>query len=106
MKPRTTVLWVLLTLTGMATADPAVAGPWMQTGAAAIPPGGFLGFCVRHLQECRGNAPEATAAALTEERWRDLWSVQAKINSEIVPREDPTHVWDYPTNGHGDCNKF
>jgi predicted transglutaminase-like cysteine proteinase len=23
-----------------------------------------------------------------------------------VPREDPTHTWDYSTNGYADCNKF
>jgi predicted transglutaminase-like cysteine proteinase len=106
MIPKILAFSILLALAGIAPAFPAAAGNWMPTGAAAIPPGGFLGFCVRHLQECRGGAPEATAAELTEERWRELWSVQAKINSEIVPREDPTHVWDYPTNGYGDCNKF
>jgi len=89
-----------------ATSLPASAGSWMPTGAAAIPPGGFLGFCVKHLADCRGSAPNAAAAELTQERWRDLWTVQYKENHELVPREDPSHTWDYSTNGYADCNKF
>jgi len=26
----------------------------METGAAAVPPAGFLGFCLKHLADCKG----------------------------------------------------
>jgi len=32
--------------------------------------------------------------------------VQAAINAAIVPRDDPAHRWDYPTDGTGDCNRY
>lgn len=106
MTPRTFALSLVVALSAAVTSLPAAAGSWMPTGAAAIPPGGFLGFCVRHLQDCRGSAPNAVPAELTQERWRDLWTVQYQVNKELVPREDPTHTWDYSTNGYADCNKF
>ncbi len=96
----------LAVATTLMAAPPASAGSWMPTGAAAIPPGGFLGFCVKHLQECRGSTPNPEAVELTQERWRDLWTVQSEVNKELVPREDPTHTWDYSANGYADCNKF
>ena len=85
---------------------PAQAGAPIATGAAAIPPAGFLGFCVRHLKDCMGRSEHPAALELTDERRRELDSVQAKINAAITPREDPAHVWDYSTDGYGDCNKF
>lgn len=106
MTPRNLALSLIMSVAIAVGALPASAGSWMPTGAAAIPPGGFLGFCVRHLQDCRGSRPDATAAELTDERWSDLWAVQQKVNKEFVPREDPAHTWDYSTNGYADCNKF
>ena len=43
---------------------------------------------------------------LTSQRLRPLETVQAAMNSSIRPREDPSHTWDYPTYGTGDCNRF
>ena len=106
MAKRTLAFSFILTLVTAIGSLPASAGSWMPTGAAAIPPGGFLGFCVKHLQDCRSSAPDAAAAELTQERWRDLWAVQDKVNHQLVPREDPSHTWDYSTNGYADCNKF
>jgi predicted transglutaminase-like cysteine proteinase len=106
MTPRTFALSFAIALAVAVVSVPASAGSWMQTGAPAIPPGGFLGFCVKHLQDCRGSAPNAAPAELTQERWRDLWTVQSQVNHELVPREDPTHTWDYSQNGYADCNKF
>lgn len=90
-------------LTGIA---PASAGTWMPTGQPAIPPAGFLGFCIRHLPECRTIAGSPDPVELTDERRHDLDVVQADINGAITPREDPTHAWDYAKDGYGDCNKF
>lgn len=84
----------------------AQAGTAMPTGAAVIPPGGFLGFCVRHLQECTGSGLAPLVVTLTAERRSQLDAVQASVNAAIRPWNDPQHVWDYPTNGYGDCNRY
>jgi predicted transglutaminase-like cysteine proteinase len=84
---------------------PAAAAP-MATGAAVVPPVGFIGFCARYLQECSGGAASTVVVALTSERRQQLDTVQAEVNDSIRPRENPAHVWDYPTDGTGDCNKF
>ena len=106
MTPRILALSLVIAVATFTIALPASASSWMPTGAAAIPPGGFIGFCVKHLQECRGSTPNPATVELTQERWGDLWAVQDKVNKELVPREDPAHTWDYSTNGYADCNKF
>lgn len=106
MTKRISAILAVLCIGSLVGAFPATAGTWMPTGAAAIPPGGFLGFCVKYLQECRGTSQDNAVIELSQERWRDLAAVQAKVNSQIVPREDPRHAWEYPTNGYGDCNTF
>jgi len=90
----------------LANAAPASAGTWMTTGQPAIPPAGFLGFCIHHLPECRSQPGAAEPVELTDERRHDLDVVQADINGSIKPREDATHAWEYSTDGYGDCNKF
>lgn len=101
----TFALFLATAVATIAAAPPTFAGSSIPTGTAAVPPKGFLGFCAKYLQECRGSTPNAVAE-LNQERWRDLWLVQNKVNREIVPREDTTHAWDYATDGYGDCNKF
>ncbi len=88
------------------SALPSSAGTWMPTGAATIPPGGFLGFCVKNLQECRASSQDTAAIELTKDRWQDLVAVQTKVNSDISPRENLRHAWEYAAGGYGDCNTF
>ena len=104
MRRKSSILFAFF-LGALPLALPASAAP-MATGAAAVPPVGFIGFCVRHLQECVGTSPAPVVVALTPERRRQLDAVQAEVNGSIRPRENPAHVWDYPTDGTGDCNKF
>jgi predicted transglutaminase-like cysteine proteinase len=109
MKPLKLALFLcvsLLTIGSMGTATPALAWTQMPTGAPAIPPAGFLGFCAKHLPECLTRSQEPTTIELTDERLRALEAVQTTINASITPRLDPAHVWDYSTDGTGDCNKY
>ncbi len=85
--------------------DAASAAP-MPTGDAVVPPAGFIMFCARHLQECVATGETQAAVALTAQRREQLEAVQTAVNAAIRPRIDPAHVWDYPTDGYGDCNKF
>lgn len=96
----------LFILSSLIAATPAAAWTQMPTGAPAIPPAGFLGFCAKHLPECLGRPREISAIELTESTRQTLEAVQARINAAITPREDPAHVWDYSTDGTGDCNKY
>ncbi len=93
-------------LAAVCLTSPANASSYLPTGAAAVPPAGFIGFCVKHLKDCIANAQESASVELTDARRRMLEDVQNDINTSIRPRLDPTHVWDYPTDGTGDCNKY
>lgn len=87
-------------------ASPASAASYLPAGAAAVPPAGFIGFCVKHIQDCIAKAQEPASVELSDARRRMLEAVQNDINTSIKPTADPTHVWDYPTDGTGDCNKY
>jgi predicted transglutaminase-like cysteine proteinase len=100
------LVFALLPVLGIAGAMPASAGTFMPLGRPAIPPAGFLGFCVRYLRECRASQGRPIKMELTAEKRRELDAAQARINAAIKPREDPTHSWDYAVDGYGDCNKF
>ena len=85
---------------------PGRAATPMPVGALVPPPGGFIGFCARHMQECAGSVATPAAVQLTAARRAELDEVQARVNAAVQYRDDPQHVWDYPVNGTGDCNKY
>jgi predicted transglutaminase-like cysteine proteinase len=109
MKPLKLALFFctsLLAIGSIGATTPALAWTQMPTGTPAIPPAGFLGFCAKHLPECLSRGQEPTTVELTDERRRAIDAVQTTINASMTPRIDPTHVWDYSTDGTGDCNKY
>ena len=85
---------------------PARAGSVIATGAAVVPPSGFIHFCVKHSEECLVSGQDAARMELTAARQAELREVQVRINATIEPREDPSHLWEYARDGHGDCNTF
>lgn len=105
---KTTLTSLALSLVGVIMSLSAAAAPHMATGEATVAPRGFIGFCLKYQGECRmtGAEAEAVAVDLTEDRERQLEFVQAKVNRLVRPRANPDHVWDYPTDGYGDCNKY
>jgi len=109
MKPFKLALFLCTSLSsigGMAATTPALAWTQIPTGAPAIPPAGFLGFCAKHLAECLSRSQEPATVELTDERRQAIEAVQATVNASITPRIDSAHVWDYSTDGTGDCNKY
>jgi predicted transglutaminase-like cysteine proteinase len=109
MKPFKLALFLcasLLSIGSIAAPTPVFAWTQMPTGTPAIPPAGFLGFCAKHLSECLSRSQEAATVELTDERRQAIEAVQTSINASIAPRVDPAHVWDYSTDGTGDCNKY
>ncbi|HZB92234.1 MAG TPA: transglutaminase-like cysteine peptidase [Stellaceae bacterium] len=96
----------ILAASVLAAALPAAAATPMPTGALVAPPGGFIGFCAHYLSECSGVVADPAVVQLTPAARQQLDTVQARVNAAIQWRDDPQHVWDYPTDGQGDCNKF
>lgn len=78
----------------------------MTTGAAIMPPGGVIGFCIKNLRECMSVPQQPTVVELTADRQRDLEDVQKTVNADIHPRENATHAWAYASAGYGDCNSY
>ena len=104
-----TLARTIFALAFVSIATPSLAGfgsSVMPTGKAAVPPAGVTGFCMRHMDECGKQAQGSVIVELTGAKQRELDEVQANINAAIQPVEDPNHVWEYPVNGQGDCNKF
>ncbi|HEV2548585.1 MAG TPA: transglutaminase-like cysteine peptidase [Stellaceae bacterium] len=95
-------------LTGLVASPslPAHAGGVIATGAAVVPPSGFIHFCIKHSEECLVSGQAAVRMELTPVRQGELREVQARINAAIEPREDPRHLWEYARDGRGDCNTF
>lgn len=84
----------------------AYAGAPIPTGAPAIPPAGFLGFCIHHLRDCVGRTQASSPVAMSTAKWRQIDEVQGDVNAAIRPRQMNPRVWDYAADGSGDCNTF
>lgn len=78
----------------------------MALGGPALPPAGFIRFCLDHFQECDNRAEGAAVVELTAGRRRELEFVQSAVNAAVKPRPEPANVWDYPDDGYGDCNSY
>src|SRR5689334_6470430 len=85
---------------------PAQAGSLIATGTPIVPPSGFIHFCVEHSDECLASGQGVVRMELTAARQAELGEIQALVNAAIEPREDPSHLWEYARDGHGDCNTF
>lgn len=75
------------------------------------PPVGYVDFCRRHPQDCRGGAAAPRRAELTAERWVELNQINTRINVEITPMTDmelygTPEYWTYPDAGAGDCEDY
>lgn len=76
----------------------------------ALPPVGFVRFCVRHPEDCRPIGGQPNRLAMTPERWNLLYQVNNFVNGTIIPVSDqdlygePEH-WAYPTDA-GDCEDY
>lgn len=78
----------------------------MAAGPLAVPPAGLLGFCARHLRDCAAGGGNAVVVALDPRRRDELEAVQARVNAAVAPGKLPNDAWDYPIDGHGECNQY
>lgn len=106
-----------LATTGPASADPFApqreldrASPYMRVFGVAQPPFGFVQFCERMPQECKGGPPEEQRFSAGPEQLLELDTLNRGINREITPATDlevygQTEYWTIPT-ARGDCEDY
>jgi predicted transglutaminase-like cysteine proteinase len=75
----------------------------------ALPPVGFVSFCVRNPESCRGQT-KPMMLDLTPERWDLLNEVNTSVNGKIAPMSDQDlfgepEYWTYPVDA-GDCEDY
>ena len=97
----------------------------MAEGPRTAPPIGYIGFCLRHRDECdlqpaiTGSVPAATPVALaapapvslTSAAWQELNKVNEFVNRTVRPVSDQDLVgkaewWSYPIGNAGDCEDY
>ncbi|MGD1935264.1 MAG: transglutaminase-like cysteine peptidase [Candidatus Phaeomarinobacter sp.] len=95
----------------------------MVEGARSRPPIGYIGFCLRHREDCQpsddittastGEAATAhlSAVTLTAQKWRELNDVNTYFNRTVRPVNDIDLVqkvewWSYAINSAGDCEDY
>lgn len=76
----------------------------MHTGAPAVAPSGFIYFCLNHADACAKTVP--AVIELTDDKLSQLRDVQWSVNHRVAPTHEPAGVWEYPTDGKGDCNRY
>jgi predicted transglutaminase-like cysteine proteinase len=89
----------------------AAASP-IGDGMTAIPPAGFVGFCMRTPEACtnRGGAPSETRVTLDDKTAATLVAVNDRVNGAIKYESDPEHYgvanrWELNPE-YGDCKDY
>jgi predicted transglutaminase-like cysteine proteinase len=77
---------------------------------ATRPPIGFVRFCGKHPEACKGSVLLTSRLRMTPERWNTVYSVNTKVNTTIKPATDQdlygqAEFWTYPTTA-GDCEDY
>jgi len=100
------IIAVLFGIVGIPTTASAGAPLTMALGETSSPPPGFVVFCMRHMGDCKGDAPALSKVEYTDKRLAELTRVQTEINHQIRYRSEAGNDWDYATDGSGDCNRY
>jgi predicted transglutaminase-like cysteine proteinase len=82
-----------------------------ESAMRAAIPSGFIGFCLRHSDQCDLPANAPTSMILTEQNWDLLNRVNRSFNASIRFVDDRKHYgvtdyWTIATDGNGDCDDF
>jgi predicted transglutaminase-like cysteine proteinase len=99
----------VLAIVAPASAAPAIATSpaFAQIGNTTSVPVGAAEFCRVHREDCAPNSSVVEAVPLTEALWNQLLTVNATVNSTVIPVTDEelyqvAELWTYP-QGYGDC---
>ena len=81
-------------------------------GDDAKAPEGWTDFCDRYAgPACRAPKPSPRDVDMTSTLWAELVQVNDWVNTWVQPESDIQHWgvsdrWDYPLDGHGDCEDY
>lgn len=78
--------------------------------AEALPPIGFVDFCKRNPDDCRGQVDRAMPVKMSREHWHAVDQVNSYVNGKIAPMSDrmlygDAEYWAYPSHA-GDCEDY
>lgn len=80
------------------------------TGQQVTPPFGYVGFCVRHPEECAGGSDNPQPATLDARSWAELVDVNNHVNAlpQVFDAErfDREEWWEFAAADGGDCEDF
>lgn len=84
--------------------------PFMRVYGIAQPPYGYVQFCDRRPEECRGGIVQEQRFHASADRMAELDRVNRQINREIEPATDleiygQTEYWTIPS-ARGDCEDY
>ncbi len=87
------------------------AAPLPETSRLGPIPAGYIGFCLRHSDQCEASKSAATALVLTQDNWTLLNRVNRDANNAITYEDDQKHYgiteyWTIAADGYGDCEDF
>ncbi len=87
--------------------EPMPVANAMPTGQRIVPPIGYIGYCLRHAEDCGGGTDAPADVDLTPARWFTLVAVNDEVNrlpeiTDIANYEKPEY-WTLPNARGGDC---
>jgi predicted transglutaminase-like cysteine proteinase len=89
---------------------PVSSNAIMSVGAAK-PLQGWSRFCESFPAECAVDVTEPEIVELTPQIWKNIVSVNQRVNTSIKAVTDADHfgivdIWGFPDDGRGDCEDF
>jgi len=106
-----TLISCLVTGAAPLHAEQVARAVYAPVGNATSVPAGYLQFCKDNPRDCSDAYEDARDVVLSKSAWRDMKSVNERVNSAIEPVTDQDNYgvaehWGFPTNGRGDCEDY
>jgi predicted transglutaminase-like cysteine proteinase len=81
---------------------------YIAVGEPALPPIGWVEFCIRYKPECESKPSMPRDVVLTPKAWTHIVTVNNQANHNIEPITSMEHWgedghWAYPDDGKGNC---
>ena len=89
----------------------AAAQNVQPVGREIVPPLGYIGFCLRNVEDCQRSQDKRDTVKLDKAKWRELNHINDYVNQTIRPADDlalhnRTDWWSYPSKNRGDCEDY
>jgi predicted transglutaminase-like cysteine proteinase len=91
--------------------SPPQSSPMAANAFQAMPPSGFIDFCIRNPVQCVAPAGQPEVVQLDQRNWETLEFVNERVNRTIRVLDDFVHYgradyWTIAQDGTGDCEDF